>query len=103
MHPKPCLSNLVVEVFKVSGLIVFLSEFYVNKTADRHLSTKLIIWLIDKLWIILAQFFQKFLNLKKCLVYALRIWISVVCLVYNNMAFFPKVQEIMRSAKYFDS
>ena len=49
MHPKPCLSNLVVEFFKVSGLIVFLSEFYVNKTADRHLSTKLIIWLIDKL------------------------------------------------------
>ena len=30
MHPKRCLSNLVVESFKVSALIVFLSEFYVN-------------------------------------------------------------------------
>ena len=49
MHPKPCLSNLVVEFFKVSALIVFLSEFYVNQTADRHVSIKLIIWLINKL------------------------------------------------------
>ena len=49
MHPNLCMSNLVVEFFKVSALIVFLSEFYVNQTADWHLSTKLIIWLINKL------------------------------------------------------
>ena len=30
MHPKPCMSNLVVEFVKVSALVVFLSEFYVS-------------------------------------------------------------------------
>ena len=30
LHPKPCISNLVVEFFNDSALIVFLSEFYVN-------------------------------------------------------------------------
>ena len=30
MHLKPCMSNLVVELFKLSALIVYLSEFYVN-------------------------------------------------------------------------
>ena len=49
MHPRPCMGNLVVEFLKVSALIVSLSEFFVNLTADWHLSTKLIIWLINKL------------------------------------------------------
>ena len=49
MHPKPCMSNLVVEFVKDSALIVFSSEFYVSQTADWYLSTKLIIWLINKL------------------------------------------------------
>ena len=49
MHPKPCMSNLVVEFVKVSALVVFLSEFYVSQTADWYLSTKLIISLINKL------------------------------------------------------
>ena len=49
MHPKHCMSNSVVEFFKVSVLIVFLSEFYVNQTTDWHLTTKLIIWLINEL------------------------------------------------------
>ena len=49
MHPRPCMSNLVVELVKVSALVVFLSEFYVSQTADWYLSTKLIIWLINKL------------------------------------------------------
>ena len=30
MHPKPCMSNLVEEFVKVSALIAFLGEFYVN-------------------------------------------------------------------------
>ena len=30
MHPNLFMSNLVVEFFKVSALIVFLSEFYIN-------------------------------------------------------------------------
>ena len=49
MHPNLFMSNLVVEFFKVSALIVFLSELYVNQTADWNFSTKLMIWLINKL------------------------------------------------------
>ena len=79
-HSKSRMSVLVAEFFKVSAII----------------STKLVIWKINKLWVIIAQYFQKFKNLEMFFPCLYFIYLEFIRCVEQYSFFFAKVKEIMR-------
>ena len=62
MSLKPCMSDLAIEFLNVSALVIFfLIEFDITYTSDLGLSSNV--------WVVIAQSFEKFMNLEMRWIY----------------------------------